>query len=131
MLGIESTLWAEHISEAKDLEEHLFPRMYIVAEKAWADSHESYPELQASLRKLCALAQEQGIHAMEENRWNPKGTGRREEALDFFTKMNGGVLEDVPENQAAVEPDLKVMFDYVTRFFRLSDLPALYRLYFR
>lgn len=35
------------------------------------------------------------------------------------------------EDQAAVEPDLKVMFDYVTRFFRLSDLTALYRLYFR
>ena len=68
---------------------------------------------------------------MPENWWNPKGAGRRAEALDFFTKMNGGVLEDVPENQAAAEPDLRVMFDYVTRFFQLSDLPALYKLYFK
>ena len=131
MLGIESTLWAEHISEAKDLEEHLFPRMYIVAEKAWAGTHESYPRLLASLRTLCALAAKQGVAAMQEDWWNPAGKGRREEALDFFTKMNGGVLEDVPDNQAAVEPDLRVMYDYVRRFFRLSDLPALYKLYFR
>ena len=131
MLGIESTLWAEHISEAKDLEEHLFPRVYIVAEKAWAGTHERYPHLLTSLRRLCALAVKQGIHPMPESWWNPNGTGRREEALDFFTKMNGGVLEDVPDNQAAVEPDLRVMFDYVTRFFRLSDLPDLYKLYFK
>ena len=131
MLGMESTIWAEHISEPKDLEEHLFPRMYIVAEKAWTGAHESYPRLLASLRALCALAAEQGVSAMRSAWWNPAGKARREEALDFFTKMNGGVLEDVPDNQAAVEPDLRVMFDYVTRFFRLSDLPALYKLYFQ
>lgn len=131
MLGIESTLWAEHIADPRNLQEHLFPRMYIVAEKAWAGSHERYRHLEASLDKLCALAEHRGVHPMDKAWWNPEGPGRREEALDLFVKMNGGVLEDVPENQAPAQTNWKLMFDYVLRFFRLSDLPALYKLYFR
>ena len=131
LLGLESTLWAEHIAEAISLQEHLYPRMYIVAEKAWSGGHEGYGAFLDSLRKLCALAETRGIRPMPEARWNPKGSGRREEALDFFTKMNGGVLEEVPENQAPAETDLRIMFDYVRRFFRVTDLIALAKLYFR
>lgn len=131
MLGIESTLWAEHIADPKNLEEHLFPRMYIVAEKAWAGSHEPYQLFLVALRALCRLAGENGIFSMPESWWNPEGPGRREEALDFFQKMNGGVLEEVPENQAAAPTNWKLMADYVFRFFRVSDLAALYKLYFR
>lgn len=128
--GIESTLWAEHISDCRNLEEHLFPRMYIVAEKAWSDGHEPYRLFICSLRQLCALAQKDGICTMAESWWNPRGKERRAEALDFFGKMNGGVLEEVPENQAPAETNLRLMYDYVTRFFRISDLPALAKLYF-
>ena len=131
MLGIESTVWAEHICDCRNLEEHLFPRLYIVAEKAWSGGHESYAGLLESLRRLCAAAQKEGIHTMPESRWNPKGKSRRAESLDFFVKMNGGVLEEVPDNQAPAQTDLRLMFDYVTRFFRISDLPALAKLYFR
>ena len=130
LLGFESTLWTEHISEPSDLEEHLFPRMYIVAEKAWSGGHLSYKAFVDVLRQLCRLARQKGIHSMEESRWNPEGKARRMEALDFFVKMNGGVLEEVPENQAPAPVNLKLMCDYVFRFFRLSDLPALYKLYF-
>lgn len=130
MVGIESTLWAEHICDWRNLEEHLLPRMYIVAEKAWSDGHAPYRKFIPELRKLCKLAQQDGISIMPEERWNPRGKGRREEALDFFVKMNGGVLEEVPENQAPAQINLRVMFDYVIRFFRISDLPALAKVYF-
>lgn len=130
LLGIESTLWAEHISDCRNLEEHLFPRLYIVAEKAWADGHLPYRRFVAVLRQLCKLAQQDGICTMAESWWNPRGKRRREEALDFFVKMNGGVLEEVPANQAPSETNLRLMFDYVIRFFRISDLPALAKLYF-
>ena len=131
LLGIESALWAEHICDAGNLEEHLFPRMYLAAEMAWSGSHGPYRECRENLRQLCRLAQKAGIRTMPENRWDPRGKKRREEALDFFVKMNGGVLEEVPENQAPAQTNLRLMYDYVTRFFRLSDLPALARLYFR
>ena len=130
MLGLESTLWAEHICEPRDLEEHLFPRLYVVAEKAWSGGHGSYRECLAALRQLCGLAEKAGVRTMPERWWNPRGKERREEALAFFTKMNGGVLEEVPENQAPAQMNLRLMFDYVVRFFRLSDLPALAKLYF-
>ena len=46
--------------------------------------------------------------------------------------MNGGVLEDtVPENIHKTEPSLRTTVRYVTRFFRLQDLPALAKLYFK
>lgn len=132
LLGIESTLWAEHISDSRNLQEHLFPRMYIVAEKAWSGGHEPYKKFLAALRQLCRKAGQNGIFTMDETWWNPKGKDRRSEALDFFQKMNGGVLGDeMPENQAAAPTNLKLMLDYVLRFFRFSDLPALYKLYFR
>lgn len=130
MLGIESTVWAEHIADSKNLEEHLFPRLYIVAEKAWSGSHGAYQSFLESLRQLCTLAQHDGVCAMAEDWWNPTGKLRRAEALDFFMKMNGGVLEEVPENQAPAQTNLRLMYAYVTRFFRLSDLPALAKLYF-
>lgn len=131
MLGIESAVWAEHICDNRNLEEHLFPRLYIVAEKAWSGGHGAYRTFLASLRQLCVLAEKEGIHAMAEDRWNPRGKARRAEALDFFVKMNGGVLESVPENQAPAQTNLRLMVNYVVRFFRLSDLPSLAKLYFR
>lgn len=131
LLGIESTLWAEHIPDKRNLEEHLFPRMYIVAEKAWSGGHMPYRNFTVTLRQLCDLAGRKGICTMAETWWNPKGRQRRVEALDFFVKMNGGTLEDVPENQAPAETNLRLMYDYVIRFFRFSDLPALAKRYFR
>ena len=130
LLGIESTVWTEHIAEPRDLEEHLFPRMYVVAEKAWSGGHLPYRAFITTLRQLCRLAEGKRVYSMAENWWNPKGTQRRAEALDFFVKMNGGTLEDVPENQAPAPINLRLMYDYVIRFFRLSDLPALCKLYF-
>lgn len=130
LLGIESTVWTEHISDPRDLEEHLFPRMYIVAEKAWSGGHLPYRAFITTLRQLCRLAKGKGICTMAESQWNPKGKLRRAEALDFFVKMNGGVLEEIPENQAPAPINVKLMYDYVVRFFRLSDLPALCKLYF-
>ena len=101
-----------------------------MAEKAWSDGHLPYRRFVAVLRQLCKLAQQDGICTMAESWWNPRGKRRREEALDFFVKMNGGVLEEVPANQAPSETNLRLMFDYVIRFFRISDLPALAKLYF-
>jgi len=132
MLGIESTLWTEHISTSTSLEEHLFPRLYIAAEKAWSGGHNPYRIFLADLERLCAMARREGLMPMDSARWNPTGKERQRQALEFFTKMNGSVPEEsVPENLEKANPGFRLMYDYVTKFFRLRDLPALARLYFK
>jgi len=129
-LGLEAALWTEHISTCERLENQLFPRLYIAAEKGWS-RHKPYAAFLRELRSLCALAARAGIAPMPEEGWNPAGARRRQESLDFFAKMNGGVLEEaLPENLEKASPDLRLMASYVTRFFRLQDLPALAKLYF-
>ena len=131
-LGLESAIWTEHIDTKASLEAHLFPRLYIVAEKAWSGSHKPYSAFLSDLEKLCDLAKKNGVTPMARDQWNPSGNARRQEALDFFQKMNGGVLEDAAqENQEKVDPNIRFMVDYVTSFFRLSDLPKLAKLYFK
>jgi hypothetical protein len=84
------------------------------------------------METLCALGQSMGIVPMPREGWDPKGKQRQQEALGFFQKMNGGVLEDtVAENVHKAEPSLREMVLYVTRFFRLTDLVALAKLYFK
>lgn len=132
MLGLESTFWSEHIHTPQKLQQQLFPRLYIVAEKAWSGCHEDYSTFLAQLDALCALARKGGITPMEKSGWNPKGKQRQKEAFAFFAKMNGGVLDDtVPENTEKVNPDLRAMYTYVTKFFRITDLPKLAKLYFK
>lgn len=132
LIGLEAALWTEHIAESGKLHRHLFPRLYIAAELGWSGEHGPYRLFLSRLKALCDLAGAQGITPMPQEKWNPRGQERRADALDFFQKMNGGVLEDaVPDNTHKTEPDLRMMWSYVTRFFRLSDLPALAKLYFK
>lgn len=132
LIGLEAALWTEHIAESGKLHRHLFPRLYIAAELGWSGGHGPYKAFYSRLKRLCDQASARGITPMPEEKWNSKGQERRMDALDFFQKMNGGVLEDsVPENTHKTEPDFRMMWSYVTRFFGLSDLPALAKLYFK
>lgn len=132
LIGLEAALWTEHIAESGKLHRHLFPRLYIAAELGWSGEHGPYRTFLSRLKSLCDLASAWGVTPMPEEKWNPRGRERRTDALDFFQKMNGGVLEDsVPDNAHKTEPDFRMMWSYVTRFFRLSDLPALAKLYFK
>lgn len=132
LIGLEAALWTEHIAESGKLHRHLFPRLYITAELGWSGEHGPYRTFLGRLKRLCDQASARGITPMPDEKWNPRGQERRTDALDFFQKMNGGVLEDsVPDNAHKTEPDLRMMWSYVTRFFRLSDLPALSKLYFK
>ena len=132
LIGLEAALWTEHIAESGKLHRHLFPRLYIAAELGWSGEHGPYRTFLSRLKSLCDLARAWGVTPMPQEKWNPRGRERRTDALDFFQKMNGGVLEDsVPDNAHKTEPDLRMMWSYVTRFFRLSDLPALSKLYFK
>ena len=132
LLGLEAALWTEHISTPEKLHRQLFPRLYALGELGWRGGHGSRKGFYRRMEALCAEAGKQGITPMPREDWDPRGKKRQEESLDFFQKMNGGVLEDtVPENIHKTEPSLRTTVRYVTRFFRLQDLPALAKLYFK
>ena len=131
LLGLEAALWTEHISTPEKLHRQLFPRLYALGELGWRGGHGSRRGFYRRMEDLCAGAERCGITPMPREDWDPRGKKRQEEALGFFQKMNGGVLEDtVPENIHKAEPSLREMVRYVTRFFRLTDLVALAKLYF-
>jgi len=99
LIGLEAALWTEHIADPGKLHAQLFPRLYIAAELGWSGGHGPYRAFLSRLKRLCGLARRQGIAPMPEESWDPAGEERRSAALDFFQKMNGGVLEDaVPDN---------------------------------
>lgn len=132
LLGLEAALWTEHISDPGKLQRQLFPRLYALGELGWRGGHGARHGFYRRMEKLCALGRASGITPMPREGWDPKGKQRQQEALGFFQKMNGGVLEDtVAENVHKAEPSLREMVLYVTRFFRLTDLGALAKLYFK
>ena len=132
LLGLEAALWTEHISDPGKLQRQLFPRLYALGELGWRGGHGARRGFYRRMEKLCALGRASGITPMPREGWDPKGKQRQQEALGFFQKMNGGVLEDtVAENVHKAEPSLREMVLYVTRFFRLTDLVALAKLYFK
>ena len=132
LLGLEAALWTEHISDPGKLHRQLFPRLYALGELGWRGGHGARHGFYRRMETLCALGQSMGIAPMPREGWDPKGKQRQQEALGFFQKMNGGVLEDtVAENVHKAEPSLREMVLYVTRFFRLTDLVALAKLYFK
>ena len=132
LLGLEAALWTEHISDPGKLHRQLFPRLYALGELGWRGGHGARRGFYRRMETLCALGQSMGIAPMPREGWDPKGKQRQQEALGFFQKMNGGVLEDtVAENVHKAEPSLREMVLYVTRFFRLTDLVALAKLYFK
>ena len=132
LLGLEAALWTEHIADPGKLHRQLFPRLYALGELGWRGGHGSRRGFYRRMEALCTRAEAQGITPMPRESWDPTGKRRQEEAMAFFQKMNGGVLEDtVPENIHKSEPSLREMVRYVTCFFRLGDLPALAKLYFK
>ena len=132
LLGLEAALWTEHISDPETLHRQLFPRLYALGELGWRGGHGSRCGFYRRMEAVCALGKAMGITPMPRDGWDSKGKKRQQEALDFFQKMNGGVLEDpADENIHKTEPSLRMMTRYVTRFFRLTDLVALAKLYFK
>ena len=132
LLGLEAALWTEHISDPGRLHRQLFPRLYALGELGWRGGHGTRRGFCRRMEDLCAQAERCGITPMPRKDWDPRGKTRQQEALDFFQKMNGGVLEDtVPDNIHKAEPSIREMVLYVTRFFRITDLAALAKLYFK
>ena len=130
LLGMEACIWAEHIDSPERLEELLFPRVLAVAELNWSGRRD-YGDLKTRLRTVIAGELHKGIHYTPESGWEPKGTSRKKEAIDYFIKVNSMPPEVKAQTVDAAAPNREFASAFMKKFFRPADLPALLIAMFR
>lgn len=125
LMGYEVCAWTEHIDNEKDLCEHIFPRVFALAEHVNGEEHTDYESFKERVRKKVKLLEEAGIPYTKEEWWDPKGNARRDDALNFYFNMSKGVDEEEAKKQAAsAAPKLEFVIHFIKEFFKLSDVPA-------
>jgi len=125
LIGFEACTWAEHIDNEKDLCEHIFPRIFALAERASGKVHTDYESFKERVREKVKLLEKMGIPYTEEEWWDPKGKERRDDALQFYFNMSAGVDEQEAKKQAAsASPKIEFVIHFIKEFFKLSDVPA-------
>ena len=125
LIGFEACAWTEHIDNEKDLCEHIFPRVFALAERANGEEHTDYESFKERVREKVKRLESAGIPYTKEEWWDPKGSARREDALEFYFNMSAGVDEKEAKKQAASaasKPEFVIHF--IKEFYKLSDVPA-------
>ena len=125
LIGFEACAWTEHIDNEKDLCEHIFPRVFALAERANGEEHTDYESFKERVREKVKRLEAAGIPYTKEEWWDPKGKARREDALEFYFNMSVGVDEKEAEKQAAsAAPKPEFVIHFIKEFYKLSDVPA-------
>lgn len=130
MLGFEACTWTEHIDNEQKLCEHIFPRVFALAERANGEEYTDYESFKNRVREKTKLLDKAGIPYTKENWWDPKGKARREDAIRFYFNMSAGVDEEEAKKQAAsAAPKLEFVLHFIKEFYRLGDIPTfIYKL---
>ena len=97
--GFEACVWTENIETNEDLEKHIFPRIYALAENGWTkEEYKDYEDFNKRLnnrKKSTYVCLGAG---------DPKGDERKLEAARFIKAMGNRIPED--EKKETVEPDV-------------------------
>lgn len=129
LIGLESCLWAEHISEPELLFTRIFPRAYALAEAAWSADRD-YEDFKRRLRPLTEKAAAAGVVGTPENWWDPKGKERRDEALSYMARMTAAIPKNAMDTVTEGEGDKAAMLSgFATKFFKPADVPYLLKLF--
>ena len=124
-MGYECCCWTEHIETEQALCEHIFPRVYALAERAAGEVHTDYESFKTRVREKVKLLEKVGIPYTKEEWWDPKGKVRREDAIDFYLNMGAGLDEEEKKKQAeSAAPKLEFVMHFIKEFYKLSDVPA-------
>lgn len=124
VLGFEACTWTEHIDNEKDLCEHIFPRVYALAERANGEKQTDYESFKKRIREKVKVLEKAGIPYTIEELWDPKGKERRDDAIQFYFNMSAGVDEEEAKKQAAsVAPKLEFVIHFIKEFYKLGDIP--------
>ena len=125
-LGMEACVWTEHITDPERLYTRIFPRIYALAETAWAGYESSYEAFEDRLRQMLPYLEKHGIAYTEESWWNPAGDARREEAFGYFMGINSAMDEETKAATAeASRPGEEFARSFMNKFFQPEDLPYL------
>ena len=130
LMGFEACTWTEHIDNEKDLCEHIFPRVFALAERANGEDGQDYEAFKERVREKIVLLEKAGIPYTKEEWWDPKGKARRDDAIQFYFNMGAEVDEAEAKKQAAsAAPKLEFVLHFIKEFYKISDIPDfLYRL---
>ena len=125
LLGFEVCTWTEHIDNEQKLCEHIFPRVYAMAERANGEVHTDYESFKKRVREKVALLEKAGIPYTKEEWWDPNGKARRDDAIQFYLNMGAGVDEEEGKKQAtSAAPKLEFVLHFIKEFYKISDVPA-------
>ena len=125
LIGFEACTWTEHIDNEKKLCEHIFPRVFALAERANGEEHADYEAFKARVREKIKLLEKAGIPYTREDWWDPKGKVRRDDAIQFYFNMGADVDEEEAKKQAAsAAPKLEFVIHFIKEFYKLGDIPA-------
>ena len=132
LVGFEACCWTEHIDNEQKLCEHIFPRVYALAERACGEEHTDYEGFKERVREKIKLLEKAGIPYTKEANWDPKGKDRREDAIQFYLNMGAGVDEVEAKKQAAsAAPKIEFVLHFIKEFYKLSDIPAFLKNLFK
>ena len=124
LIGFEACTWTEHIDTEKKLCEHIFPRVYALAERANGEVHTDYESFKKCVREKVELLEKAGIPYTKEEWWDPKGKARRDDALLFYFNMGAEVDEEEAKKQAAsAAPKLEFVLHFIKEFYKIGDVP--------
>ncbi|HUM83582.1 MAG TPA: family 20 glycosylhydrolase [Lachnospiraceae bacterium] len=124
-MGMEACLWSEHIETEEELEKHIFPRIYALAENTWSDSKD-YSSFLLRLPVLMKKCAEGGAACTPLESCNPKGRVRQSETMAYFLKMNSAMTPEIrAKTVESAKPSREFARRFATQFFRLSDMPLL------
>jgi N-acetyl-beta-hexosaminidase len=117
-LGFEACTWTEHIDNEKALCEHIFPRVYALAERVNGKSCTDYESFKERIREKVKLLDKAGISYTKEEWWDPKGLPRLKDAVSLYLNMGKGVDEEEAKKQAAsAAPKLPFVLHFIKEFF--------------
>ena len=127
LLGFEACTWTEHIDNEQKLCEHIFPRVFALAERANGEVHTDYERFKERVREKVKLLDNAGIPYTKEEWWDPEGDARRDDALAFYFNMGAGVDEEETKKQAAsAAPKLEFVLHFIKEFYKISDIPEFF-----
>lgn len=99
--GYEACVWTEHIRTEEELEKHIFPRIYVLAELAWHGASE-YEEFEKRLQEEMQSLNKNGISVTPYEEWNPTGEKRQMEIRSYMGNLNAGLAN--ADQEEVVDP---------------------------
>ena len=95
-----------------------------MAERANGETHTNYEMFKERVREKTRRLEKAGIPYTKEERWDPKGSARRDDAIQFYFNMGAEVNEEEAKKQAAsAAPKLEFVLHFIKEFYKISDVP--------